>query len=59
MASLATKAAKRVVEQHAKQFEPEDPYYETWVDSKGKQKRRKVSECTRMNGSACIGKDKD
>ncbi|UZJ56870.1 hypothetical protein CBS101457_006190 [Exobasidium rhododendri] len=41
MASLATKATKRLVSQHAKQFEPEDPFYEYWVDSKGKEKRRK------------------
>ena len=41
MASLATKAAKRLVSQHAKQYEPQDPFYETWVDASGKQKRRK------------------
>jgi hypothetical protein len=43
MTSLATNAAKRLVSQHAKQFEPEDPFYEYWTDSKGKEKRRKVS----------------
>lgn len=42
MASLATKAAKRVVQQHAKQFEPQDPFYEFWTDNNGNQKRRKV-----------------
>ena len=42
MAFLATKAAKRVIEQHAKQFEPQDPFYEFWTDKNGNKKRRKV-----------------
>lgn len=41
MTSIATSAAKRLITQHAKQFEPQDPFYETWVDAKGKERRRK------------------
>lgn len=41
MTSIATSAAKRLISQHAKQFEPEDPFYQHWTDAKGKQRRRK------------------
>lgn len=44
MNAIANKAAKRLVTQHARQYEPEDPFYEFWTDSKGKQRRRKVSD---------------
>jgi hypothetical protein len=41
MTSIATSAAKRLISQHAQQFEPEDPYYQVYTDNKGNQKRRK------------------
>lgn len=41
--ALAGKGAKRLIERHVKQFEPEDPHYEEYTDSNGKKKRRKVS----------------
>lgn len=41
--NLAGKHAKRVVTAHAKQYEPEDPFYLHYVDDSGKEKRVKVS----------------
>lgn len=38
---LANKVTKRVVGAQAKQYEPEDPLYEFYTASNGKQKRRK------------------
>jgi hypothetical protein len=43
MTSIATKAARRLIMQHARVYEPEDPFYEFWTEPNGKQKRRKVS----------------
>lgn len=41
MTSLVTKVGKKYATNHARQFEPEDPFYEFYDDGKGKQKRRK------------------
>lgn len=34
---------KKLFAQQIQNFEPQDPLYETYTDSKGRQKRRKVS----------------
>lgn len=39
--NLAGKRAKKVVEQHARQYEPEDPFYVFYTDDGGKQRRIK------------------
>ncbi|KAG6900689.1 hypothetical protein C0993_005000 [Termitomyces sp. T159_Od127] len=41
MTSLFAKAVKKVFERHLEQYAPQDPLYEFYTDSKGKQKRRK------------------
>ncbi|PWN88114.1 hypothetical protein FA10DRAFT_268337 [Acaromyces ingoldii] len=41
MTSLATGAAKKLIERHAKQYEPQDPFYEFYTNKNGKKKRRK------------------
>lgn len=45
MSGIVTAAAKRVglghVAQQAAQYEPADPHYEAYVDSRGRQKQRK------------------
>lgn len=40
--SFATKAGLKLFEQHLSQYEPVDPVYETYIDSKGRERRRKV-----------------
>ena len=40
--SLAKWAGLKVFEKHLKQYEAADPVYETYVDDRGRQKRRKV-----------------
>ncbi|KIJ22640.1 hypothetical protein M422DRAFT_276535 [Sphaerobolus stellatus SS14] len=39
--AIARKVGLGYVEQQLKGYEPEDPLYETYVDKKGKTKRRK------------------
>ncbi|KAG5644645.1 hypothetical protein DXG03_008027 [Asterophora parasitica] len=41
MSALLGKAGKQLFERHLEQYAPEDPLYETYTNSKGKQKRRK------------------
>lgn len=36
------KAGKKLFEKHLAQYAPADPLYETYVDKRGKTKRRKV-----------------
>lgn len=38
---IANKVAKRYFAGHVARYEPEDPYYETYVDGKGRSRRRK------------------
>ncbi|EJD06334.1 uncharacterized protein FOMMEDRAFT_16946 [Fomitiporia mediterranea MF3/22] len=38
---LLSKAGLKLFEQHLRQYEPVDPVYETYVDDKGKTKRRR------------------
>ena len=39
---VAKKMGLSVFEKHLKNYEPEDPYYEEYVDKKGKKRTRKV-----------------
>jgi len=39
---LLNKAGMALFERHLEQYAPADPMYETYTDSKGKQKRRRV-----------------
>lgn len=42
MSALLGKAGKKLFEQHLESYAPADPLYETFVDDRGRQKRRKV-----------------
>ena len=42
MASIARAASRKVFERNLQNYEPKDPLYETYVDSKGRERRRKV-----------------
>ncbi|KAG6896647.1 hypothetical protein C0992_006911 [Termitomyces sp. T32_za158] len=44
MTVLLSKAVKRVFEKHLEQYAPQDPLYEFYTDSKGKQKRKKAEQ---------------
>lgn len=39
---FAVKAGRKLFEKHLHQYEPADPYYETYTDKRGRQRRRKV-----------------
>ncbi|TEB34625.1 hypothetical protein FA13DRAFT_1570860, partial [Coprinellus micaceus] len=41
MSALLGKAGKKLFEQHLESYAPADPLYETFVDDRGRQKRRK------------------
>ncbi|KAH9850356.1 hypothetical protein C2E23DRAFT_782710 [Lenzites betulinus] len=41
MSNLAIKAGRKLFERNLKQYQPADPLYETYVDKKGRQRRRK------------------
>ncbi|KAG6872668.1 hypothetical protein C0995_007775 [Termitomyces sp. Mi166 len=41
MTFILTKAGKKLFEKHLEQYAPQDPLYEMYTDSKGKQQRRK------------------
>ncbi|KAI0707392.1 hypothetical protein C8Q76DRAFT_749031 [Earliella scabrosa] len=41
MASIARAASRKVFERNLQNYEPKDPLYETYVDSKGRERRRK------------------
>lgn len=43
---LAQKAGLAVFEKHMENYRPADPYYEVYVDKKGREKRRRVSRGT-------------
>ncbi|OBZ72063.1 hypothetical protein A0H81_08034 [Grifola frondosa] len=38
---LAIKAGRKLFEKNLRQYAPEDPYYETYTDKRGREKRRK------------------
>ncbi|KAI0956302.1 hypothetical protein AcV7_006738 [Taiwanofungus camphoratus] len=38
---FAVKAGRKLFEKHLHQYEPADPYYETYTDKRGRQRRRK------------------
>jgi len=40
--AFAKKAGLKVFEQHLQKYQPADPIYETYVDAKGRTKRRRV-----------------
>ena len=40
--NLAQRYGLKLFQQHIKQYEPEDPEYETYTDKKGRQRRRRV-----------------
>ena len=40
--TIAKKTGLKLFEQHLRQYEPADPVYETYIDNKGKERRRKV-----------------
>ncbi|KZV86917.1 hypothetical protein EXIGLDRAFT_724346 [Exidia glandulosa HHB12029] len=42
MNTLAQKYGKGVFAKHLENYQPQDPLYETYTDSAGRQKRRKV-----------------
>lgn len=42
MDAFATKAGRSIFARNLKQYEPKDPLYETYVDDRGRQRRRKV-----------------
>ncbi len=39
---LAVKFGKKLFTKHLSQYQPADPLYETYVDKKGRERRRKV-----------------
>ncbi|KAL7279178.1 hypothetical protein ACG7TL_007018 [Trametes sanguinea] len=41
MSNLAMKAGRKLFESNLKQYQPADPMYETYVDKKGRQRRRR------------------
>ncbi|KAI0775238.1 hypothetical protein BD413DRAFT_611564 [Trametes elegans] len=41
MSNLAVKAGRKLFERNLQQYQPADPLYETYVDKKGRQRRRK------------------
>jgi hypothetical protein len=45
----AKKAGMAVFAKHMENYEPADPYYEVYVDKKGREKRRKVSREATLN----------
>ena len=42
MDNFALSAGRKVFEKHLQQYAPADPLYETYVDSKGRERRRKA-----------------
>lgn len=42
MTSYLQKAGTKLFEKHLEQYQPQDPLYEFYTDSRGKQRRRKV-----------------
>ena len=42
MSNIALSAGRKLFERNLSQYAPADPLYETYVDKKGKQRRRKV-----------------
>jgi len=40
---IAKKAGLAVFEKHMGNYKPADPYYEVYIDKKGREKRRRVS----------------
>ena len=54
MNSLARSAGRKLFERNLKDYEPQDPLYETYTDKKGRQRRRKVrgvAFCARWCGA--------
>ena len=39
---FAMRAGQKLFAKHLNQYAPVDPYYETYTDKKGRQRRRKV-----------------
>ena len=47
--SLATGRFKKMVSAQAKQYEPEDPYYEEYLDSATNTNKRRKEEATKIH----------
>jgi hypothetical protein len=43
MQNFAASAGKKLFERNLQQYQPADPLYETYIDKKGRERRRKVS----------------
>ena len=54
MASIARAASRKVFERNLQNYEPKDPLYETYVDSKGRERRRKVRMVWRGDHTCCL-----
>jgi hypothetical protein len=46
---LAKKAGLAVFSKHMENYKPADPYYEVYIDKKGREKRRRVSREVAVN----------
>ena len=57
MASIARAATRKVFERNLQNYEPKDPLYETYVDSKGRERRRKVRTVWRGDRSVRLTAD--
>jgi len=49
---LAKKAGLAVFAKHMDDYKPADPYYEVYIDKKGREKRRRVSQAVGSNAPA-------
>ena len=54
MASIARAASRKVFERNLQNYEPKDPLYETYVDSKGRERRRKVRTVWRADHTCSL-----
>ena len=43
MDSFAASAGRKLFQKNLQQYQPADPLYETYIDKKGRERRRKVS----------------
>jgi len=48
---LAKKAGLAVFAKHMENYKPADPYYEVYIDKKGREKRRRVSREAALDGA--------
>lgn len=44
MQNLAVSTGRKLFQKNLQQYQPADPLYETYIDKKGRERRRKVSD---------------